>query len=200
MTLGRRACHSSPESARQSAAGVEMTTQGAGGYVRQYTNKPLKLWQKMFVFQMYLRSLGLVHHICLLQNKNTCWSYKQGRKAFSSSGKPLECLYTWEQLIQSKAIILQKDWKQVVPVTSSRCALSVSLQNQPPLQGCITALPSQTDPNLWVQMAVSSTMWIWKTEEEKVSPVKGFLLALGYFTLLIAPFPNPFTVQLFKWD
>lgn len=67
------------------------------------------------------------------------------RKACSSSRKPLECLYIWEQLIQSEAVILQQAWKQVVPVTSTRCATECFCVKPPSVQGCIAALPSQTD-------------------------------------------------------
>lgn len=69
----------------------------------------------------------------------------EGRKACSSSRKPLEGLYIWEQLTQSEAIILQQVWKQVVHVTSTRCATECPCVNQPSVQGHIIALPSQTD-------------------------------------------------------
>lgn len=61
-----------------SPAFMEATMRGARGCVLQDTNRPLKLWQKMFVFQMYLCSL--LHFICLLWNKTSPESaWKGGR-------------------------------------------------------------------------------------------------------------------------
>lgn len=124
----------------------------------------------------------------------------EGRKACSSSRKPLECLYIWEQLIQSKAIILQQAWKQVVPVTSTRCATDCfcikpavgpgpyrcfAFANRLALglSGCISH-----HLNLEDRTGKSSHLW------------RDFCPDLDHLTLLLGPSPNPFPTQLSEWD
>lgn len=154
----------------------------------------------MFVFQMYLCSSVLVHFIHLLWNKNSPEATWKGERLVHLSRKPLECLYIWEQLTQSEAIILQQAWKQVVPVTSTRCATECPCVNQPSVQGHIIALPSQTDLH---PLGLAGYVLHHLNLQDR----KGQSLTCGGFSALrwtILPFSlsvtNLFPLQLSKWD
>lgn len=124
------------------------------------------------------------------------WSYMEERKARSSSRKPLECLYIWEQLTQSGAVILQQAWKQVVPVTSTRCATECFCIKPPSVQGCIAALPSQTDLHpLGLSGYVLHHLNLEDRRGERVTceRISALLWTILPFS---TPSPNPFPVQL----
>ena len=116
----------------------------------------------------------------------------EGRKACSSSRKPLECLYIWAQLIQSKAIILQQAWKQVVPVTSTRCATECFCVKPAISPGPYRCFAFADLNPLGLAGSILHHLNLEDRRGESLSPVKGFLRCSGPFYPSSSALPKHF--------